>query len=334
MNEKKIKGQYYTVEHTWLKPQVQSFIENARREIIYDPFAGNGDIFKPFQNYKKKGLDIDSSLGWEINDSLVQIPKVSNSIIITNPPYFSNYSASRKKVFNEVEKYFSNSIYDDLYLIALEKMLKANDKVVAIVPETFINSNFQYKNLLHSITILEESLFLDTDAPVCVLCFDGEQKDFNEVEVYKNETYLNTLEYFLNIKIKPMKKISIKFNCQNGWLALRAVDTTSPEDMIRFDDKNKINYNWGDNIKTSSRLLTLIDIDISDNLQQALINEANKILFAYRKETDDVLLSPFKGNMKNGRRRRRLDYTTARAILELAYLKITGEKIYEQLRII
>lgn len=334
LNIKKIKGQYFTVQPTWLKPQVKSFIETSKRKIIFDPFAGKGDIFKSFDGYEIKGMDIDPSLGWESNDSLIHIPSIKNSIIITNPPYFSNYSASRKKMYCKVEKYFVDSDYDDLYLIALEKLLEANDIVVAIVPETFINSNFKEKNLLTSITILEESPFEDTQTPVCVVCFDGKAKDFKDIKIFKNDKYLNNLDYFIKLKIKPSKKLTIKFNSSSGWLALRAVDTTNPNDMIRFDFKYRINYNWDENIKVSSRLLTLIDINILSDLQAELIDEANKILNAYREMTDDVLLSPFKGNMKNGRRRRRLDYQTARAILELAYTRIKGEKIYEQLGII
>jgi hypothetical protein len=45
---------------------------------------------------------------------------------------------------------------------------------------------------------------------------------------------------------------------------------------------------------------------------------ANRILDAHRAATHDLLLSPFKGNARNGVRRRRLDYATARAILERA----------------
>jgi hypothetical protein len=43
-----------------------------------------------------KGLDIDSSLAWCRNDSLKDIPVLKTGIIITNPPYLTNYSAQRK----------------------------------------------------------------------------------------------------------------------------------------------------------------------------------------------------------------------------------------------
>ena len=49
-----------------------------------------------------------------------------------------------------------------------------------------------------------------------------------------------------------------------------------------------------------------------------IIVNANKILNDYRKATSDVLLTPFKGNNKIGKRRRRLDFKKAKEIVEKA----------------
>lgn len=125
-DNKKIKlGQFFTKESLWLKPQVKEFIENTGCSIAYDPYAGEGDLLnvaKMTLNFDEiKGLDIDQNLKWEINDSLIFIPHIDDAIIITNPPYIAKQSASRKKI--DMSKYFNNSIYDDVYLIALEKMI-------------------------------------------------------------------------------------------------------------------------------------------------------------------------------------------------------------------
>lgn len=240
-------------------------------------------------------MDIDEKLGWQTNDSLINIPHIENAIIITNPPYLSNYSASRKKIYSEVKKYYESSLYDDLYLIALDKMLEAQDFVVAIIPETFINSNFKQFNRLFSITILEENPFVDTDTPVCVACFDKKIKSYNSVSVYKNEDFINDLQSLNSLRIKSMNDVDLKFNDIQGWLALRAVDTTNPNKMIRFDFKNNIDYDWNNGIKVSSRLLSLIQIDIKDKDKQKYVNECNKILFEIREASKDVILSPFKG---------------------------------------
>lgn len=333
------KGQFFTKASLWLQPQILEFIKQSKCKIAYDPFAGAGDLINKSSMYGIKdiiGLDIDDTLGWGYNDSLDSIPHFDDSIIITNPPYLSNYSASRKKVFDEVKKYFEKSPYDDLYLIALDKMLDAQQFVVAIIPETFINSNYLRKNRLVSITILEENPFEDTDTPVCVVCFDSRVKDYSEIDIYKNDTKIFDLAKMNSFRMLPKNNLKIKFNVLDAWLGLRAVDTTDPNNMIKFDYKENFDYDWSKGIKVSSRLLSIIDVDVPNEDKSKFINKCNEILYELRNNTHDVIFSPFKGNMKNGIRRRRLDFQTARAIIEEAYYKIYGGDSYgyvEQLKI-
>ncbi|MCQ2965813.1 MAG: hypothetical protein MJ250_03630 [Alphaproteobacteria bacterium] len=319
MTKKQQLGQFFTVKELWLKPQILDFIKESKREIAFDPFAGAGNLLKVAKSIgftKTKGMDIDENLSWEINDSLVRIPKVENSIIITNPPYLAKQSASRLKI--DLTTYFSKEKYDDLYLIALDKMIEVSKFVVAIIPESFINSNYTQKNLLHSITILEENPFADTENPVCVACFDGIKKDFSEIKVYKSDKFVNTLSDIFKIRIEPQNTKKISFNDLNGWLGLRAVDNTDDKTFIKFDFKENINYDWANKIKISSRHITLIDVDVPIEQRQKLIDRANLLLNQIRQQSADVLLTPFKGNTKKGIRRRRLDFRLARAIIEKA----------------
>ena len=333
MNEKRILGQYFTKENVWLKPQILDFIKSSNCSVVYDPFAGGGDILKAIAKTDTKlevmGLDIDSKLGWKSNDSLLHIPHIDNAIIVTNPPYLTNYSAARKGLLSErLIRYFNdNPSYSDVYLIALEKMLDAQDYVVAIIPETFINSNFKKKNLLHSITVLEENPFTDTQTPVLVACFDSKKKSLKDIKVYCNDRFVNYLGIIENLRLVPRNTIEMKFNDIDGWLGVRCVDATDPNNMLKFDKKEHFNYDWDSNIKISSRLLTLISIDIPTEQREVFVEECNRILLNLRSETDDIIFSPFKGNMKNGRRRRRLDFKSCRAIIEKAY-----NNIYQQER--
>ena len=319
-----IYGKFFTTETVWLKKHIKQFIAETRTEIAYDPFAGAGDLLRAANNlgYKKiKGLDIDPDLFWEKNDSLLSIPHLDSAIIITNPPYITNYSAARKKVDKGLNKYFQTSKYDDLYLIALDKMLEAQEFVVAIIPETFINSNYKQKNRLYSLTVLEENPFGDTDTPVVVACFDGRVKPLEEIKIYKNDHYVNSLGAIENMRLIPHKDVPMIFNDRNGWLGVRCIDTTRADEMLRFDFKDNIDYDWEKGIKVSSRLLTLIEIDVPEEKKSPFIWECNRILNTVRAETQDIIFSPFKGNMKNGKRRRRLDFLTCRAIIERAYHK-------------
>lgn len=321
---KVIYGQFFTKDDIWLKQHIKDFILNSKTDVAYDPFAGDGDLLKVAQalGYNElRGLDIDSKLNWKINDSLLNIPTIANAIIITNPPYISNYSAARKGVAKDLQCYFRNSFYDDIYLIALDKMLAAEEYVVAIIPETFINSNFKNKSRLHSITILEDNPFTDTDTPVVVACFDGKNKRFESIKVYKNDKYINNLANIEKMRLFPHKDVDIIFNDKDGWLGVRCVDSTNPQNMLKFDFKENIDYDWEHGIKVSSRLLTLVNINIAEKNRLSFITECNRILNNVRETTDDIILSPFKGNMRNGKRRRRLDFLTCRAILEKAYYK-------------
>jgi hypothetical protein len=324
--EKKKLGQYFTKKKLWIKPQIMEFIKKSKCTIAYDPYAGNGDLLKICNEYginETKGLDIDSNLKWETNDSLKQIPHINNAIIVTNPPYLTKYSASRNhiKVDNQ---YFEK--HTDLYQLAIDKMLEAQEYVVAIVPETYINSRYFEDNLsrIYSVTILTENPFDDTENPVCVVCFDNIKKQPPEVKVYIDGEYLNDYSYFKELRLTPKNDYSIRFNIQNGKIALRAVDLTSNDKKIKFYEKIDLNYNIS-KIGNSSRLITIIDLDCSDADIKELVRECNRLLEDYREKTKDITLSPFKGNTKDGKRRRRLDYKTARCIIEIAVANLKGD---------
>jgi hypothetical protein len=329
--KKRVLGQFFTKGSFWLHDHIVRFIKSTGAIIAFDPFAGDGDMLEvaEFIGLKKIiGLDIDKTLPWKINDSLLSVPRIENSIVITNPPYLTNYSAKRKGLYGKVEKYFRCCDYDDIYQLAIERCM-VNDYGVMIVPETFINSSF-IKNRLVSITIIEDQMFSDTENPVCVICFDNKIKSLENINIYKNNKCLGSLGRFEKMRRKPNNGVPIKFNSPKGQIALRAVDTTNPLKPISFMRPEEIDYDLSE-IKHSSRLITLIKLDIRNADVEKIIDQSNGLLFEFRKISHDVLLSPFKGNKKNGERRRRLDYLTARAILEDACENVSGGKMLKLL---
>jgi hypothetical protein len=317
MSEKKRSlGQFFTKKHTWYKNHIKDFFSSTQAETIIDPFAGAWDIFSIFPNYKHIGMDIDPTGWWEINDSLLSIPRIEWSCIVTNPPYLSNYSASRKGILENVSKYFDGTRYDDLYQRAIDCCLENNDYLIAILPEIYINS-WRLSNRLVSLTVIEENIFDDTDCPICIGCFWKEIS--SEISIYKNDKYIGNMSYFNSLRPQYDKSIDIIFNSKNAYIWLRAVDWVYIDKPVQFLKKDELDYSM-DNIKVSSRLMTFIDIPaITDIQKDHLIDEANNILRILREETHDIIFSPFKWNNKAGVRRRRLDYRTARAILEKSY---------------
>jgi len=324
---KKDLGQFFTVNKSWVKPHIKRFIYSFNKHTVVDPFAGNGDLLNLAEElgFKKLiGFDIDPSLGWEINDSLISIPKIDNAIVITNPPYLAKNSA--KRINSKSYKYFEDNNYEDLYQLAIEKVLKQYEGAVFIIPETFIRTNL-FAQYIEHITILEENLFEDTECPICIACFRKNKTFFDDLiyDIYKNESFIcdsSEIKYRL-LRYKPKKTYNVKFNMQDGNLGLRAIDGVDPKNRIKFCLPHELDYK--EEIKESSRAITLIEIDFNVNKQ--FINLLNYFLEDYRARTHDIFLAPFKNNNKAGKRRRRLDYKLARDLINKTLE--TMEKDYE-----
>lgn len=315
-------GQFNTKLDVWLKPQVEAFIRMSQHSHGLDPFAGDGDLIKVMAALglnKVRGLDIDSKLDWEINDSLVDIPYYENTIVVTNPPYYARVSASRKN--SSCLKYFGEDAITDLYQIAIKKVLEKYKEAVFIIPETyFLTESMFFKEDLCLITVLEDNPFYDTDCPVCVACFQkGELFQQPFYDIYKNDEFLfnsEQLETILSNYILKTELLNVSFNDPNGNIGLRGVDGTNPNEKIKFCLPEELNYNV-DKIKVSSRAITILNVrGYFDRLD--LIEKANFYLNELRDETKDVIFAPFKGNNKAGKRRRRLDFYWAKKILNKA----------------
>jgi hypothetical protein len=314
------RGAFHTRGEGWLLPQVERFLRRAAPQRIVDPFAGSGDLlwilgargFGPVCGY-----DLDPAFGHEVRDGLREVEAVPGGAIVTNPPYLAKHSASRKRVRGLVDGWFAGSPRGDLYQIALDRCLAAAPFVVAILPETFVNSDYD-KGRVQSVTVVEEALFADTDQPVCVVCFGPDAVPPGRRWLYRGSERLLTWAALGAQRLRPDRSAAIRFNVLEGRIGLRAVDSQDPAARIRFLPAAELDYDRR-GIKHSSRLVTLIAVDgLADERVPEVCTAANRILDAHRAATHDLLLSPFKGNARNGVRRRRLDYATARAILERA----------------
>ncbi len=320
-------GGFYTSSATWLLPQVEAFLRAHAGRALLDPFAGRGDLLAPGPALgfdPVVGLDVDPAAGWTCNDSLRHVPAPPGAVILTNPPYLAAHSARRKGVHGRVAPYYGLApARRDLYQVALDRCLEAAEVVVAIVPETFLGSAYP-RARLRQVTILEASPFADTQCPVCVVAFDARRSDPPDAEVFLGARPLGPLAALEALRLRPTGAHRIRFNVPSGRVALRAVDLPSPGNPIRFLARAALDYD-PDRVKFSSRLVTYLECDdVADAALPAVIAAAEEQLAAYRLATGDVVLSPFKGNTHAGTRRRRLDYATARAILERAIDRVVG----------
>lgn len=332
MNRKKQNlGQFNTKNDVWLRPHIVEFIGDVGAKRVVDPFAGAGDLLFAADDKcdvdECIGYDIDPDFEWPVNDGLVDIPHHSDAMVITNPPYLAKNSATRNDFDNY--KYFSGNGYEDLYQLAIYRVLAKYNHAVFIIPETFFQSKF-FKEYVYSYTVIEDNPFIDTDCPVCVVCFHKDDSSFlihrcNNFGIYKNDEFLffkETLDRTMfdfnfhrlcdNTSVDFLD-VDIVFNDPKGNLGLRGVDGVNPCDRICFCKPEDLDYE-GD-IKDSSRAITLIGVH-NVVVNDVFLNKLNYFLEKLRVTTHDVVLSPFKNNNKLGQRRRRLDFRWARKIIE------------------
>jgi hypothetical protein len=315
-------GSFYTTKSVWLTDQVRHFLEKALSESngnLLDPFAGDGHLLEAIKSDSVLGAKVKEATGFDIqgdtfpfNDSLVAIPNPQRAVIVTNPPYLANHSAKRKGVDQLVAKYFDGSSQKNLYRIALEKALESSDYVVAIIPETFLLSTFP-KHRLELAVVIQDSLFGDTDAPALVACFTKER--CADAHIFTGNQSIGNLSEILALRESTAPKHTIVFNDRHGRIGLRAVDGSDGKSPIAFVAARDFGYPT-DSVATSSRLMTYLEVPgVADKDIPELISKANALLASIRKRSGDLVLAPFKGNNKAGKRRRRLDYALARRIL-------------------
>ena len=319
-DQKRELGSYYTQGNPFLhKPFKQWFEQVSKTGIMLEPFAGNGQIIKLMQeagfNHKWKLFDIDEKLtNVEMRDSIKDFPKGFEAVI-SNPPYLSYHFAKRKKL-KTTKEYFLG--FESLYQTAVFVALNNSDFVGMIIPESFLTSGL-FKDRLQKVISLPYQMFLDTEMPTCLALWGKEI--VNEIEIWRGDNYVGLYSQLAStLKEVPCAE-RIKFNVLTGSIGLKAIDN-SFEPTITFCLPNLIPP---EKIKHSARLVSRIQILDLKNPEE-LIFIANKILNQWRLETQDVLLTAFKGVRADGLFRRRLDFRNARSILANALCEIEGHK--------
>lgn len=327
---KQALGQFYTKTNPFRTELFRKWFELCRPRCIMEPFAGEGDIFKMIQALFSSTPVLSSPPpSWffydiqpvpEENrvcpmhiirrDMILDFPKETEAeMIITNPPYLAKNSATRNG------HHFVGDRYDDIYKEALHACLERVDFIAAIIPESFLTANLFHERL-YAIDSLTIPMFSDTDCPVCLAYFVPTEMKHDPLnfEIYRNGRYL--FNYF-EVKTShetftKSPKIPLKFNDPSGTLGLIAIDDTERE-SIRFLRGEEIDEK---EIKISSRSKTRISG--LDKVDEKILQSLNRTLHEYRKQTEDVFLTSFKGLRKDGKYRRRLDWKTAKKIIAAA----------------
>lgn len=326
---KKNRGQFYTITnpfHNQLFLKWLNSIDNIKQETIIEPFAGANNIVAMLHDlsYKNKWecYDIEPNIQSNFNKYIVQQRDTINNfpkgyrVAITNPPYLAKNSAKRSGLD------FPDTHFDDLYKLALHRCLENVDYVAAIIPDSFITCRLFHERLF-GVVSLSCKMFDDTDVPVCLALFIPESKKngSRDFKYYKGNTDLGLYSEMIKEKEKTLAKQSTHhwtFNNPAGEVGLYAIDDSRSQ-SIRFVNGNQIPKK---KIKSTSRGITKIsgipkEIDLNE-----FINTANSILDEFRNTTNDVFLTSFRGLRKDGDYRKRLDFETAKRILDASIKKL------------
>lgn len=328
IDSKRELGQFYTVYNPFHHPLFYSWLEIIPKDLYnspwLEPFAGSNNIPELLDALQIKPATPDSWAAYDLQEpeeNASEIPvNIRNTIsdfpqgykvAITNPPYLAKNSAKRRDLS------YPDTVYDDLYKLCLEKCLENTEYLAAIIPQSFITAKDQVlKKRLFGILNLNIKMFEDTECPVCLALF---QKEDSTDFLISDTSTLNSTPFsqFSIYNLQSTLSADITFNSPQGVLGLKAVDNTF-EPTIKFclgSDYPSAR------IKQSSRSYTRIASPLFDNIEsiESFIEDLNSYLNDWRKNTDDIFLTSFKGLRRDGKYRRRLDWNTASLIIRTVY---------------
>ena len=323
--EKRLKGQFFTTTNPFVNEAFVNWLKeiNSNQTIlptIIEPFGGSNNIIwmvreLGFSN-SWVSFDIDPPTENTAEDvAVTQLDTIKNfptgyNIAITNPPYLAKNSATFRGMP------YMGGEFDDLYQKALDVMLKNTDYVAAIVPETFIKQGLFHDRLI-AVVSLTCQMFDDTAHPVCLALFipASSKAKPDDFEIWRGNRLIGTFNKLKKFMLPPKLKLNWKFNDANGLIGLKGADGNKVSD-IAFVPHEEIPF---ESVKNSSRHNTRISLTgLSSADAEKIIQTANKLLTTMRDKTKDVFMTAHRGLREDGKYRRRLEYSQARELLDLA----------------
>lgn len=310
-DRKRQQGAYYTERSPFELRPFQDWAKSAdlANNTILEPFAGANNLARMlrdchtchgFASFDLEPTDPDVMP----RDTLEQFP-TGYRICITNPPWLARNSARRRGLAFPTR---ADKRYDDIYKYALDVALSNCPYAAFIIPATFIRSGL-FRDRLESFVLIEQTLFYDTDNPVCLALFVPKAA---RTKVWADDRLIGDLDKIQRTfdAYASMRTGRIRFNAPDGRLGLLAVDNTR-EPSIRFCHGFELAHR---KVQGTDRAIVRIDPGTT-KVTDEFIDRLNDSLDKLREDTHDLFLAPFKGLRADGRYRRRLDFATARGLI-------------------
>ena len=308
IEDKRSRGQFYTRGNPFT---LQPFLDwSGKIELhskhILEPFAGSNNIVKALQEIdlckQSSSFDIaPADKEVEQRDTIKSFPQ-GFEVCVTNPPWLARNSATRRGLP------YVNTNFDDLYKHCLELCLKDCDYVAALVPASYLQSGLFRERLSVYILLHDDSIFNDTENPVCLALFNKQSS--SQISIYYDDNFSGYLQDLEGKIPKPIRNRQVRFNDPEGELGFISFDNIR-EPSIRFCEAHEVEEYQ---IKVSSRFITRISGEFGNI--PVLVKTLNKRIEEFRKETNDIFLTPFKGIRKDGYYRRRMEFAVARRLID------------------
>ena len=298
-------GQYYTTRYNPFKlPPFRIWAARAGLSEVLEPFAGANHIVGMLREAgwgRVKAVSYDVRPGHAAVrplDTIRSFPSGHRNCI-SNPPWLGRSSAARRRLR------YPSTPYDDLYKHCLGLALDHCENVAFLVPASFLHSGL-FRERLRSIVLLHRLAFDGTENPTCLALFHAGRA--RHTAVWHDRRRIGTLDE-LEKKLPRYGPAAarLRFNDPRGRLGLMGIDGTRGP-TIRFCRGAELPHT----ILHSSRSVTRIG---GIGVDGHAIKRLNRRLRAFRRDTHDVFLTPFKGLRDDGAYRRRLDYRLARRLI-------------------
>jgi hypothetical protein len=326
MSTKKLKGQFYTVNSTYILDGLSLDTKNASR--IVEPFAGKGDLVNCIATKKLplEMYDIDPKRDGVVQrDTLLNPPDYTGAWILTNPPYLARNKCEDKKLF---DKYNTNDLYK-CFLYTIHGCVGG----VFIIPAGFFLSprdldvkcrhDFMSKYRITRVKYFEETVFPDTTTTVVAFSFEKSDSVLHEQNVEwvsmpsgqrKIFTMKQDHDWIIGgdvYKLPTCQGVTVRRYVEGQTLrkgeyitsmTLNALDSGKKDGRISLDYKKGYVYPAKECSRTYATLC-ITGKTLSDDEQHELCRRFNEFLEHKRLETWSLFLPQFRESKEYARKR-------------------------------
>jgi len=327
--QKKLKGQFYTVNSSYILEGLPGPSVGAR--CIIEPFAGKGDLLEwlhgntlPLELY-----DIDPKKeGCAKRDTLTDPPDYTNAWILTNPPYLARNKCEKKAIF---DKYDTNDLYK-CFITSLTRQEPCAGGIFIIPAGFFLSprdldvrcrNEFLSKYRLLKVKYFEETVFPDTTTTVVAFAFEKSPTLLTEQSVSwvsmpsgEERTFTMTKENdwiiggdIYRLPVQPGVKVrrhvegaALKPGEQRTSMTLCALDSGTQTGRIALEYKEGYVYP----AKECSRTYATLCVQgrtLTAEEQKKICSEFNELVEKKRADTWSLFLPQFRESKEYARKR-------------------------------